>query len=169
MDAESLTRPGSLSRPDRKRSRLLLGVSLLALAGSVPLASQSDPFCVDLSAPLVAHVGFDYTAGMITKLANCACTNSCTVGFRCYPPVLMGVQYELTPSGCDPTAGMCGVRATVPVQFPGNSQSLQVLGSGGHLDWTGSNGSQVGYCGYAGAEIYGDEGNAWIEVGNFSC
>jgi len=169
MDAESLIRPTPLSRPDRKRSRLLLGVPLLALASSLPLASQSDPFCVDLSSPLVAHVGFDYTAGTITKLANCACTNSCTVGFRCYPPVLMGVQYALTPAGCDPTAGTCGVVATVPVQFPGNSQSLQVLGSGGHLDWTGSNGSQVGYCGFAGAEIYGDEGNAWIEVGNFSC
>jgi YD repeat-containing protein len=145
---------------------LLMVCGALALRGA-PLHAQGDPFCVDLSG--VAHVGFDYTSGTITQPANCACTDSCTVGFRCYPPVLAAVQYELLPAGCDPTATACTVRATVPTQYPGNSQSIELLGSGGHLNWTSSGGSDVGTCGFAGAEIYGDEGNAWIEVSNFSC
>jgi RHS repeat-associated protein len=123
--------------------------------------------CVDTG--VNAHVGFDPLSGSTARDANCACTNQCTVGFRCYPPVLGGASYELLPAGCNPKIQGCTVRATVPTDFPGNSQSLQAVGGGAHVDWLNSANVNVGTCGRIGFEIFGDKGNAWIEVGGFSC
>jgi RHS repeat-associated protein len=150
-------------------------VVLLLVWGS-PILAQ--PMCTDINH--TAHVGYNATSGTLMPMAancgcgnvmGCACGDTCTTqsGYRCYQPKLSAVQISTSSPGCNPKAGPCAIRATVPVQWPGNSQSFMTLGSGGHTSWMDASSNQVGSCGGAGAEIYGDQGNAWIEVGNFSC
>ena len=103
-------------------------------------------------------MGFDPLAGSLPRDANCACTNNCMTGFRCYPPVLGGAAYELRPAGCNPKAQACTVRATLEVDFPGNNQGLLTPGSGAYLDWTNAASSPIGSCGYPGSnEIFVDK------------
>jgi hypothetical protein len=116
------------------------------------------------------NLGFDPLSGSIPKDCNCSCTGTDRMtGFRCYPPVLGGPSYELRPAGCNPKTQACTVRATLEVDFPGNSQGLMTPGSGAYLDWSGAS-SSAGSCGYPGGnEIFTDKGSAWIEVGGFTC
>jgi RHS repeat-associated protein len=136
-----------------------LAVLLLAAPAGAQYCAATGP----------VNLGFDPLSGSISKDANCSCTNNCTTGFRCYPPVLGGASYELRPAGCNPKIQSCTVRATLEVDFPGNSQGLLTPGSGAYLDWS-SISSPVGSCGYPGGnEIFVDKGSAWIEVGGFTC
>ena len=121
------------------------GVLLAFFALAAPAIGQST--CSDFAGGI--HIGYDALAGTVPKdPANCACTNGCTQGFHCYPPVLDGVTYDVLPAGCNPKTQSCTVRATVPVTFPGNSQGLLTPGSGAHLDWSNATAGQeaVGLC-----------------------
>ncbi|HYX25507.1 MAG TPA: hypothetical protein VFC23_15255, partial [Thermoanaerobaculia bacterium] len=131
-----------------------------------PVAAGAQP-CADTGG--VVHVGFDALSGTTAEIANCACTSNCTVGFRCYQPILGGATYDLLPAGCNPRTQSCTVRATVFTNFPGNGQSLQAVGGGAHLDWFNSASANVGSCGRIGSELFGDQGNAWIQLGGFTC
>jgi YD repeat-containing protein len=146
----------------------MLGVAAVAALLLVAPAGAQDT-CSDFGGAV--HLGFDPIAGAVPMdPANCACTQGCTVGFHCYPPVLGGTTYEVMPVGCNPKTQACTVRATVPVTFPGNSQGLKSAGSGAKLDWSSSAPAAVGSCGYnLGAEIFGDQGSAWIQISGFTC
>ncbi|HEY4597729.1 MAG TPA: hypothetical protein VIJ02_15120, partial [Thermoanaerobaculia bacterium] len=155
---------------DRKGTRVggaLWGALLAAVVCGVPAGAQST--CSDFASGI--HVGFDPIAGAVPMdPANCACTNNCAQGFHCYPPVLGGASYSVSPAGCNPKTTACTVRATVPVTFPGNSEGLLTPGSGAHLDWSNAASTVVGNCGYnLGSEIFGDQGSAWIQISGFTC
>ncbi|MEM8997920.1 MAG: hypothetical protein AAGF23_24275, partial [Acidobacteriota bacterium] len=100
--------------------------------------------------------------------ANITRSPNCFGGFYCYPANLPGVSYELLPSTCDPTAGPCGARATVETEFPGNQQNISLFDSLVKLFWEDTSGTLVGTCGFPGARILSDDGDASIEVG-FDC
>lgn len=143
---------------------ILAGMLLGVLTLSAPAGAQ---YCAATGG---VNLGFDPLAGSIPKDANCSCTNGCMTGFRCYPPVLGGASYETRPAGCNPRTQACTVRATLGVDFPGNSQGLLTPGSGAYLDWSNAASSPVGSCGYPGGnQIFVDKGSAWIEVGGFTC
>ncbi len=149
-----------------RRARTLCGVALAMLL--LPAWAGAQSTCSDIGGSV--HVGFDATSGTSTAMpANCACTNNCTSGYRCYKPILDGTSYEILPAGCNPKILACTVRATVPVQFPANSQGLLTAGSGAKLDWSNGAGTNVGACGYLGDEIFVDSGNAWIQISGFTC
>jgi RHS repeat-associated protein len=154
-------RQGGGALPGR-RERMFGGGVLAALL----LAAPAYAACTNTGG---VNVGFDALTGSVPMDANCSCTQNCTRGFRCYPPILDGPSYQLFPAGCNPKAQSCTVRATVPVQFPGNSQGLLTPGSGARLDWTNATTTLVGSCGYLGGDIFNDKGSAWIEVGGFTC
>ncbi len=149
-----------------KTKGLLCGLLVAIVLESAPTAAQDT--CSDFAS---AHLGFDPIAGAVPMdPANCACTNNCAQGFHCYPPMLGGASYSVSPAGCNPKTTACTVRATLPVTFPGNSEGLLTPGSGAHLDWSDASSSVVGSCGYnLGSEIFGDQGNAWIEISGFTC
>ncbi|HEX6899358.1 MAG TPA: RHS repeat-associated core domain-containing protein [Thermoanaerobaculia bacterium] len=130
----------------------------LALLLAAPAGAQS----VSCTASGV-QVGIAMTAGSTSRAANC-------VGlYRCYPPVLGGVSYEILPAGCNPKAQSCSVRATVPAEFPGHAESPDDIGSGALLQWKDAQSAVVGACGLVGSEIFFERGDAWIQIGGFSC
>ncbi|HEY2293451.1 MAG TPA: hypothetical protein VGM86_22335, partial [Thermoanaerobaculia bacterium] len=145
--------------------RMSFTAALAALLLAAPAGAQ---YC---AATGPVNLGFDPLSGAFPQSCNCSCTGpGATTGFRCYPPVLGGPSYEVLPAGCNPKAQACTVRATLEVDFPGNSQGLKTPGSGAFLDWSNAAASPVGSCGYVGTtEIFVDQGSAWIEVGGFTC
>jgi len=110
-------------------------------------------------------IGFIAGSGTIDQPANC-------VGlFYCYKPELLAVRYE-TVGGCDPEAAACSVRAVVPGRFSSARKNTVALGyydSPVKLTFTNSSGGFVGSCGNLGARIQVDEGDTYIQAGNFSC
>ena len=156
-----------LRRGGRGRGAEALITVVLAVVGIVPSAAQD--ICSDFTGP--SHVDFAATSGPPDPMpANCACTDSCNTGFRCYLPVLGGASYQLLPAGCNPRTQGCTVQATIPVQFPANSQGLLTAGSGAKLDWSNAAAVEVGNCGYnLGSEIFVDYGNASIQISGFTC
>jgi len=112
-----------------------------------------------------SKIGFIAGSGTDDRSANC-------VGlFYCYKPELLAVRYE-TVGGCDPGTAACGVRAVVPGRFPSarkNSTSIGYYDSPVKLTFTNSSGGFVGSCGNLGARIQVDEGDTYIQAGNFSC
>jgi RHS repeat-associated protein len=139
---------------------------ILAALGLVP--SSLAQTCSDFTGP--SHVDFASTSGPADPMpANCACTDNCNTGYRCYTPILGGASYQLLPVGCNPRTQGCIVQATVSVQFPANSQGLLSAGSGAKLDWSNA-AVEVGACGYnLGNEIFVDYGNASIQISGFTC
>src|SRR4051794_11825624 len=155
-------RPGG-----RGRVAGVLITVVLAVLGRVPSAIAQT--CSDFTGP--SHVDFASTSGPPDPMpANCACTDNCNTGFRCYTPVLGGASYQLLPADCNPRTQGCIVQATLPVQFPANSQGLLSAGSGAKLDWSNAAAVEVGACGYnLGNEIFVDYGNASIQISGFTC
>jgi len=152
-----------MGKPDGLDRRVVFGAALAVLLLAAPAGAQ---YCAATGS---VNVGFDPLSGPLPKDCNCSCTGTDRMtGFRCYPPVLGGPSYVLEPAGCNPKTQACTVRATLEVDFPGNSQGLLTPGSGAYLDWSSAS-SPVGSCGYLGSDILVDKGSAWIEVGGFTC
>ncbi len=111
-------------------------------------------------------IGFDGSSEQVEGEINC-------VGlFACYEPNVGGVEYRTIPEDCDPGLGeTCTVRAVVPLEFPGNSHNTTAAGyvdSPVRLLWTDSGGGFAGACGFLGARIQEEKGEAWIQR-SFSC
>ncbi|MBP9146295.1 MAG: hypothetical protein KBI44_17590, partial [Thermoanaerobaculia bacterium] len=112
------------------------------LGGFVPLLAVLS--LLSLSQPLAAQHCSVFAGGPVTnygdsavlhpKNANCACTMGCAVGLRCFKGEFGGVEYEVSPPGCDPNLGSCTVKAKLPMVFQGNSQSLSTPGRGPRID-----------------------------------
>jgi RHS repeat-associated protein len=126
------------------------------LAGSVALRAQA--VCQGSN---ISYFGGGNDA---TNPAKCS-------GFVCQAPtVTSGPSYTLA-SGCDPTAGSCGMTVTIGMQFTGNHQNSTYFNFGysfEEVDLLTSGNSLLGECGYAGEELQQDFGTV-IVTGSVRC
>lgn len=101
------------------------------------------------------------------RLATCACTQGCQVGYRCYKPELGGVDFSIVGS-CDPNSTTCAIVARVPMIFPGRAQDPSGSGGGPKIE-VREGSTLVSTCGAGvGIEINVDEGVLTLEH-NFTC
>ncbi|MEO1366528.1 MAG: hypothetical protein AAFX50_05090, partial [Acidobacteriota bacterium] len=143
------------------RHRLVVGLIFLFFLEPFAAPPAEAQVCVETN-------GFSGQVVFVPGSANLTRSPNCSGGFYCYQANLPGVSYELLPPTCDPTAGPCGARATVETEFPGNQQNISLFDSLVKLFWEDTSGTLVGTCGFPGARILSDDGDASIEVG-FDC
>ena len=106
--------------------------------------------------------------GFVDLMGSVSGPRNCGGVFACNQPTVAGVRYETQPPACDPTAGPCAIRASVPFQAPGNSQNTDFNFRPLVLEWTDPNSNPAGSCG-AGNNFNIEDGEAWIQIGGFSC
>src|SRR5262249_8382686 len=105
--------------------------------------------------------------------------NNClgSTGFRCYPVQNQGSSVEMTSSGCDPSAGSCGVRIHATATIPGLADMISEDGLFGSLtpwaEWypcAGAGCSNDMTCGLDafGGRINFDNLDTWLATG-LSC
>ncbi len=156
-------------------------VSLILVLALYP--AEATIYCSDL-APSVQNTFVEFTPGANPQLPSTFCSAG---GAYCTTPIASAVQYEVE-AACDPTdegGGGCYVRATVPLQFPGNSQNgfnqhskvfwfrqgnpapSGVCAPGGFP--TGNGCSPNSICGSSFNEILVEEGETFIQVGGLHC
>ncbi len=156
--------PVPCTQPARTlRSPIPVFAALSLFGLSQPLVAQH---CSVVPGGPVTHYGD--SAVLHPKNANCACTMGCAVGYRCYKGEFGGVEYEVSPPGCDPNAGSCTVKAKIPMVFQGNSQSISGPFRGPRIDVREA-GVIKATCGSAGTgDIISDEGTLFVSR-SFSC
>src|SRR5262245_4067521 len=95
--------------------------------------------------------------------------NACPGWGRCQDPIPGSVSYSFDVPGCNPLSATCGMKATVPVEFPGNHQNDPGASGGAYsfaeVQLLSSTGSLVGHCGTAGAVIEQDLGTITVTAG----
>ena len=123
--------------------QIVLWLSLSTLGG-LPAAAQT----VSCSGSLLSYVGNGDTGTTFT---------TCLGWGVCREPVPGSVSYSFVVAGCNPLSSTCSMRATLPVEFPGNHLNDPGAAGGAYsfaeVRLLSSAGALVGHCGRAGAVI----------------
>ena len=149
-------------------------VALLALTGSTAaqtLSCGNDP-------GYLAYVT-EFPEFTLTRNATCS-------GYQCYAAEQPSAPFlRLHDAACDALSGPCKVELVVPLQFPGNKQTVDTLSGTvtpylfwfeseapppGCEPWKSSTCGEVSQCGYSGQPIYDDVVETFLqEIGRASC